>query len=139
MWDDFKKKITYDSVAGMAYINLTEPCKFEITDTEELPENTYLSLDLGRDVPIVGIELGGQFAEKIGTLKDEHKQFLTKQKEDGEVVFLFQLENKPIHKSVSFEGIVEVKFLFADDNCNDFIGIVVNGNNQNYRKYLSEK
>ena len=139
MFDDFSEQITYDTVAGMAYIFLTEPFKFEVTYTVELPENPDLNLDVGSEVPIVGIELGGKSAKKISALKVEDKQFLTKIKEDGEVFLSFRFENKPICKSVSFEGSEEVKFLFADDNCFDFIGVEIYGKNPHYQKYLSYK
>lgn len=139
MLDDFNEQITYDTVAGMGYIFLTEPFKFEVTYTEELPENPDLNLDLGNEVPIIGIELGGKSAKKIDALKDEDKQFITKTTEDGKVFFSFRLENKPIGKSVSYEGIEEIKFLFADDTCLDFIGVEVYANNPHFQKYLSYK
>jgi hypothetical protein len=42
MFDDFNEQITYDTIAEMGYIFLSEPFKFEVTYTEELPENPDL-------------------------------------------------------------------------------------------------
>jgi hypothetical protein len=53
--------------------------------------------------------------------------------------FSFMLENKPIRKSVSYEGIEDIKFLFADVTCLEFIGVEVYGNNIHYQEYLSSK
>jgi uncharacterized protein YuzE len=139
MFDDFNEQITYDTIAEMGYIFLSEPFKFEVTYTEELPENPDLNLDLGNGVPIVGIELGGKSAKKIYTLKDEDKKFITKTTDDGKMFFSFMLENKPIRKSVLYEGIEDIKFLFADVTCLEFIGVEVYGNNIHYQEYLSSK
>lgn len=131
--NDFNEQITYDTVAEMGYIFLSEPFKFEVTFTEELPENPDLNLDLGNEVPIVGIELGSKSAKKIQTLEDEDKKFITKTTEEGKVFFSFMLENKPIQRSVSYERIEDIKFLFADVTCLDFIGVEVYGNNTHYQ------
>lgn len=139
MFDDFFKQITYDTVAEMGYVFLSEPFKFEVTFTEELPENPDLNLDFGNEVPIVGIELGGKSAKKLHSLKDDDKKFTYKKTKDGIVFFSFMLENKPIRKSVSYEGIEDIKFLFADFPCLDFIGVEVYGNNTNYQEYLRSK
>ncbi|WP_216827343.1 DUF2283 domain-containing protein [Alkalihalobacterium elongatum] len=88
MAEDFIEQITYDKVAGMGYIYLSEPFKFEVTYTEELPVNPDLNLDLGSEVPIVGIELGGTSAIKLSSLRCEEKQFITKTNENGEVYYI---------------------------------------------------
>lgn len=136
MSNNFKEQITYDEVAEMAYIHLTEPNKFDIF-TEELPENPEIILDLGKDVPIVGVELFGESAKKIQSLNAEEKKFSKKTADSGDEYFSFRLENKPVCKSISYERIVDVHFLFADEDCLDLIGIDIYNKNPHYLEYLS--
>ncbi|OIJ14551.1 hypothetical protein BKP35_06650 [Anaerobacillus arseniciselenatis] len=125
------EQITYDVEDEIGYIYLTEPEKFDYY-TEQLPENEEIILDLGKEVPVVGVELGGDSAKKIATLSDEQKRFVKKTDDYGHNYFSFRLEDKPVKQSISYERIIEVKFLFADDECEDFIGIEVYSNDPNY-------
>jgi uncharacterized protein YuzE len=125
------EQITYDAEAEMGYIYLTEPNKFEVY-TEHLPENPEIVLDLGKEVPIVGIELEGTLAKKISLLTDEQKRFNIKTDDHGHDYYCFKLEDKPVKHSISYERIVDVKFLFADDEFLDFIGIEVYSDNPHY-------
>lgn len=134
MFDDIIEQMTYDEIAGMGYIYLTEPFKFE-GYTDELPENPDIILDLGIEVPIIGVELGGKSAKKLAALNDQDKLFKRKT-ENGQEFFSFRLENKSVIKSVTYEGIDEIRFLFADYDCLDFIGIEIYSNNPYYHEYL---
>lgn len=125
------EQITYDAEAEMAYIYLTEPNKFQVY-TELLPENSEIILDLGKEVPVVGIELDGTSAKKIAKLTDEQKRFIKRTDNHGHEFYSFRLEDKPVKQSVVYERVVEVKFLFADDEFLDFIGIEVHSDNPNY-------
>lgn len=125
------EQITYDDETEMGYIYLTEPEKFEFY-TEQLPENPEVILDLGKEVPIVGVELDGDSAKKIAELTDEQKRFMKKTDNQGHDYYSFRLEDKEVLQSISYERIVEVKFLFADEDCLDFIGIEVYSDNPNY-------
>lgn len=55
--DHIGNQVTYDKDAEMGYIYFSEPSKYTITYTEELPENDDIMLDFGEEVPIVGIEV----------------------------------------------------------------------------------
>ncbi len=125
------EQITYDTETEMGYIYLTEPMKFQFY-TEELPENPEILLDLGKEVPLVGIELMGASAQKIPKLTNEQKRFIKKTDTHGHEYYSFQLEDKPVKQSISYERIIDVKFLFADDEFIDFIGLEVYSANPLY-------
>ncbi|WNF36656.1 DUF2283 domain-containing protein [Bacillaceae bacterium IKA-2] len=138
MSNNFIEQMTYDNEAEMAYIYLTEPNKFAVF-TEELPENPEIILDLGKEVPIVGVELGGESAKKIQSLNSKDKKFTKKTAENGDEYFSFRFENKPVCKSIPYERIVDIHFLFADADCLDLIGIDIFNKNPEYLEYLSDK
>lgn len=138
MSNNFIEQMTYDEIAEMSYIYLTEPNKFDFF-TEALPENPEIILDLGKEVPIVGVELGGESAKKMQSLNVEDKKFSEKTTENGEKYFSFRLENKPVCKSIAYERVIDVHFLFADPDCLDFIGINIYNKNPNYLEYLIGK
>ncbi|MCT8139927.1 DUF2283 domain-containing protein [Anaerobacillus sp. CMMVII] len=123
--------ITYDKETETGYIFFAEPKKFEFY-TETLPESEQIILDLGKEVPIVGIELDGAAAKKISELPIEQRCFLKETDGQGHSYYSFKLEDKPVRQTVTYERIVDVKFLFADDDCLDFIGVEVYSDNPNY-------
>ncbi|NGP45076.1 DUF2283 domain-containing protein [Bacillaceae bacterium SIJ1] len=133
----FDHMITFDTEVDMAYIHLTEPLKCKITSTEEVSVNHWIMVDMGREAPIIGIELDGPCAKKIQAVPLEDRTFTTASTRAGERYFFFRLDQQPIKNTFSFQGREEVKFLFADEACTDFIGVEVYGDNPYYDAYLS--
>ncbi|QOY34590.2 DUF2283 domain-containing protein [Anaerobacillus isosaccharinicus] len=125
------EQITYSDETETGYIYFTEPEKFEYY-SELLPENQEIIIDLGKEVPVVGIELDGKSAKKIAKLPIEQRSFIKKSDNDGHDYYSLSFEDKPVKQSISYERIVEVKFLFADDECLDLIGIEVYSDNPDY-------
>jgi uncharacterized protein YuzE len=125
------EQMKYDEETETAYIYFTEPEKFEFY-TELLPENSEIMLDLGKDVPIVGIELDGELAKKIAQLPSEQRCFVKRTDNYGKDFYTFRLNDQPIKHAISYERIVDVKFLFADDEFLDFLGIEVYSDNPHY-------
>lgn len=125
------EQITYNNETETGYIYFTEPEKFAYY-SELLPENQQIIIDLGKEVPVVGIELDGEAAKKIAQLPNEQRCFVKEVDSEGHDYYSLSLEDKPVKQSISYERIVEVKFLFADDECLDFIGIEVYSDNPNY-------
>lgn len=124
MTDQNFEQMTYDKEAEAAYIYFTEPDKFQFY-TEVLPENSHILLDLGKEVPVVGIELAGELAKKLGQLPVEQRCFVKAKDNHGHDYYTLQLEDKPVLHAISYERIVDVKFLFADDEFVDLVGIEV--------------
>ncbi|QJX80263.1 DUF2283 domain-containing protein [Priestia megaterium] len=118
------KHITYDTESKMAYIYLVDPLQHRVASTEELEQNEDIVLDLGENSPIVGIELEGKAAAKIADLPTypKYKKVTSK---DGSVNFLLQLSNQEIKREVQYPGIDAVTFLFADQECEEFVGISI--------------
>ncbi|MED4285101.1 DUF2283 domain-containing protein [Priestia megaterium] len=116
--------ITYDKESEMAYIYLVDPSKYKIASTVELEQNDDIMLDLGEDCPIIGIELEGEAAARIATLSTypKYKKVTT---DDGNVNLLLKLSNQEIKRKVQYPGINTVSLLFADQKCNEFIGVSI--------------
>lgn len=125
------EQMKYDEETETGYIYFTEPEKFEYY-TELLPENSEVILDLGKEVPIVGVELAGESANKLAQLPEEQRLFVKTTDNHGRDYYILQLEDKPVKQSISYERIVDVKFLFADDEFVDLIGIEVYSDNPSY-------
>jgi uncharacterized protein YuzE len=125
------EQITYDDETETAYIYFTEPNKFAFY-SEILPENEQIIIDLGKEVPIVGVELDGESATKIAKMMNEQRRFVKKTNQQGYDYYSFKIEDKPVKQSISYERIIDVKFIFADDECRDFIGIDVYSDNPHY-------
>ncbi len=124
--------MTYDSDAALGYIYLTEPGEHEIDCTEELVENPDIILDVGKHFPIIGIELAGVAAEKLKYIADKDRIFSRKRSQDGREVYSFMLQEKKVVKAISFKEMNEVKFLFADEQFNDFIGLELDVDRYNF-------
>lgn len=118
------KYITYDTVNEMAYIYLTNPSTYKISSTEELPCNDDIMIDLGKDCPVIGVELEGAAATKVATLStySSYKKIVSA---DGAVHYSLTLTNQDVVKTVQYPGVSVISFLFADEDCKDFIGISV--------------
>jgi len=127
------KPVSYDPEANAGYIRLVEPLQFKLIGCEDLTEDNYdIILDLGEEVPIVGVELVFRNASKLANIDRDEKVFNRK----GDT-FSFRLDDKPIRKTITYEGIPEIKFLFADEAGIDLIGIDVCSDNPYYVDYLS--
>ncbi|WP_411334580.1 DUF2283 domain-containing protein [Metabacillus indicus] len=116
-------QVTYDKDAEMGYIYFSEPSKHTITYTEELPENDDIMIDFGEEVPIVGIELEGETARKIGLIADKAHIFKKEVSPDGKTYYSFRLNDEITRKSISHPDVKSIVFHFSDTNCEDFIGI----------------
>ncbi|MDV2682874.1 DUF2283 domain-containing protein [Alkalihalophilus lindianensis] len=119
--------ITYDADAEMAYIYLAKPATYEIIETTEVEENVDCMIDIGREIPVVGIEVGGRSAEKLAYVKRENNHFTRVVTEVGDEFFLLVVEDQPITKSVAFGDEGAVSLLFSDKACTNFIGVRVRG------------
>ncbi|MDE5053269.1 DUF2283 domain-containing protein [Niallia taxi] len=118
-----KNQVTYDNTAKMGYIYLSEPFKYKITYTEELPENDDIMLDFGEEVPVVGLELEGETASKIKQIAGNANIFTKELTAEGKVYYSFRLNNKMIRMTVSHPDAGTILFHFSDENCKDFLGI----------------
>ncbi|WP_341285379.1 DUF2283 domain-containing protein [Priestia megaterium] len=120
------KHITYDKESKMAYLYLVDPSQHKIVSTEELEQNDDIVLDLGERCPIVGIELEGKAASIITTLS-EYPKYKKVTLKDGNVNYLLKLSNQEIKREVQYPGINTVSFLFADQECEEFVGVSILG------------
>ncbi|MDU9694094.1 DUF2283 domain-containing protein [Priestia aryabhattai] len=118
------KHITYDKESEMAYIYLVDPLKHRIASTEELEQNDEIVLDLGESCPIVGIELEGKATSQIATLP-EHPKYQKVTSKDGSINYILLLSNREIKREVQYPGVNTVTFLFADQECEEFVGISI--------------
>jgi len=118
------KHITYDKESKMAYIYLVDPSQHKVVGTEELEQNDEIVLDLGEGCPIVGIELEGKAAAKFADLPmyPKYKKVTLK---NGSVNYLLKLSNQEIKREIQYPGINTVTFLFADQECEEFVGVSV--------------
>ncbi|MGF9891261.1 DUF2283 domain-containing protein [Priestia megaterium] len=117
------KNITYDKESEMAYIYLVDPVQHRVTNTEELEQNDEIVLDLGESCPILGIELEGKSAAKFADLpmSPKYKKVI----KNGSVNYLLQLSDQEIKREIQYPGIDTVTFLFADQECEEFVGISI--------------
>ena len=116
-------QITYDNDVKMGYIYFSEPGKYTITYTEELPENDDIMLDFGEEIPVVGLELEGETARKIKQIAGKANIFKKELTVDGQIYYSFRLNNAMIRKSISHSNAETILFHFSDLKCQDFIGI----------------
>lgn len=116
-------QVTYDNDAKMGYIYFSEPSKYTITYTQELPENDDIMLDFGEKVPVVGLELAGETARRIKQIAGKANIFKKELTVDGQIFYSFRLNNAMIRKSISHPNAKTILFHFSDENCQDFIGI----------------
>ena len=121
--DNKRNQVTYKNDAMMGYIYFSEPSKYRITYSEELPENDDIMLDFGKGVPIVGIELEGATARKIKHIAGKANIFKKELTVDGQIYYSFRLNNTMIRKSISHHNADTILFHFSDEKCQDFIGI----------------
>lgn len=127
------KGFSYDSEANAGYIFLVEPQQ-TLNGSDDLSDRHYdIIIDFGEEVPVLGIEFVFRNASKLANLDTNQKLFTQKGN-----TFSLRVEDKPVQKSVQYEGIPEVQFLFADEEAIDFIGIDVCSDNPYYHEYLSK-
>jgi len=101
--------------------------------SDELTDDNYdIIIDFGVDVPIIGVEFVFRNAAKLAYINPDQKLFTR----NGDT-FSFRLEDKPVQTTITYEGIPEVKFLFADEAGIDLVGIDVCSDNPHYVEYLS--
>ena len=132
-------QVTYDKEVEMGYIYFSEPSKYKITHTEELPENDDIMLDFGEEVPIVGIELEGETARKIELIADKVNIFKKEVTTDGKTYYSFRLNDEITRMSIFHPDIESIVFHFSDTNCEDFIGIDIFDSKSYSEKYLIGK
>ena len=132
-------QVTYDNDAMMGYIYFSEPSKYKITYTEELPENDDIMLDFGEAVPVVGIELEGETARKILHMSGKANNFKKELTVDGQIYYSFRLNNTMIRKSIFHPNAKTILFHFSDENCQDFIGIDILDTKPYSEQYLIGK
>lgn len=118
------KHITYDTESEMAYIYLVDPLQHRVASTEELEQNDDIVLDLGESCPIVGIELEGKAAAKFADLSI-YPKFEKVTSKNGSVNYLLKLSNQEIKREIQYPGINTLAFLFADQECEEFVGISI--------------
>ncbi|MEK3805981.1 DUF2283 domain-containing protein [Bacillus sp. FSL H8-0547] len=137
--DYIGNQVTYDRDAEMGYIYFSEPSKYTITYTEELPENDDIMLDFGEEVPIIGIELEGKTARKIELIADKVHIFKKKVFTDGKTYYSFRLNDEITRKSISHPDVESIVFHFSDTDCEDFIGIDIFDSKSYSEQYLTGK
>lgn len=130
-------QVTYDSEVKMGYIYFTEPYKSNITRTEELQENSCIMLDLGGDVPIVGIELEGESARRIERIAGELHIFKKEMTADGNPYYSFRLNDEEISQSIFHPDVKSFVFHFSDTNCEELIGIDIFDSKSYSEQYLT--
>ena len=135
----YKGQVTYDKEVEMGYIYFSEPSKYTITHTEELPENDDIMLDFGEEVPIVGIEIEGETAKKIELIADKVHIFKKEVTTDGKTYYSFRLNDEITRKSISHPDVESIVFHFSDTNCEDFIGIDIFDSKSYSEQYLIGK
>jgi uncharacterized protein YuzE len=135
----YKGQVTYDKEVEMGYIYFSEPSKYTITHTEELPENDDIMLDFGVEAPVVGIELEGETARKIKHIAGKVNIFKKELTVDGQIYYSFRLNNVMIRKSISHPNAKTILFHFSDENCQDFIGIDILDTKSYSEQYLIGK
>ncbi len=96
-----RAQVTYSSEARRGYIYFCEPSTSKMTGTKELFENRNIMIDLGRKVPIVGIELEGETASNMKQIARKIHIFTKEQTVDGQMYYRFKLNNKAIKRTVS--------------------------------------
>ncbi|KIL74842.1 DUF2283 domain-containing protein [Bacillus badius] len=132
-------QITYDSFAEMGYFYLLSPLADDILSTEELDHNDEIMLDIGRQVPIIGIEFEGETAKKIAPFSGKNKIFKEIVLNSGETIFSFRLSDLPSKQSVKHKNIDSVVFHFADNNYQEFLGIDIIDTKLYLKEYLIQQ
>ena len=132
-----RAQVTYSSEARRGYIYFCEPSTSKITGTTELFENSNIMIDLGRKVPIVGIELEGETASNIKQIAGKIHIFTKEQTVDGQMYYRFRLNNKAIQRTVSYPKAKTILFHFADKRGIELIGIDIFDTKSYSEQYLT--